>query len=90
VAITVQKTVFVDSMSILFFLPEVLKYHVIPGARRASQLSDGQSLFTLHGTAVNVTINARGTFSQENNTASLINEQFCECTKSQTYISIVK
>lgn len=39
---------------------EVLKYHVVPGARRANQLRDGQKLFTLHGLPLNVTVTTRG------------------------------
>ncbi|XP_053398620.1 transforming growth factor-beta-induced protein ig-h3-like isoform X2 [Mercenaria mercenaria] len=37
---------------------EVLKYHLVPGARHSSELRNGQKLYTLHGTPVNVTVGA--------------------------------
>ncbi|KAH3835363.1 transforming growth factor-beta-induced protein ig-h3-like [Dreissena polymorpha] len=35
----------------------VLKYHVTPGGRRATQLKNNQALFTLHGVNLNITVN---------------------------------
>jgi len=38
----------------------ILKYHVVPGTRMASQLSNGQTLYTLQGGALAVTIDSAG------------------------------
>ncbi|XP_060566087.1 protein sll1483-like, partial [Ruditapes philippinarum] len=35
---------------------EVLKYHFAPGARRSSELRNGQVIYTLHGTPLNITV----------------------------------
>jgi len=35
-------------------IPEVLKYHIVPGARRAKDLVDGTKLYTLHGTPITI------------------------------------
>lgn len=39
---------------------EVLKYHMIPGSRTSQQLQDGQRLYSLHGSPVNITVNRNG------------------------------
>ncbi|XP_045203045.2 transforming growth factor-beta-induced protein ig-h3-like [Mercenaria mercenaria] len=44
-----------DSPNAQTIYQEVLKYHVVPGGRRASQLKTGV-LYTLHGTPLNVTV----------------------------------
>jgi len=36
---------------------EMMKYHVIPGARTTDMLHDGQQLYTLHGYPINITVN---------------------------------
>jgi len=39
---------------------EILKYHMVPGKRTAAMLQNGQSLYTLHGTPLNVTVLTSG------------------------------
>ena len=39
---------------------EILKYHIVPGERMSGVLQNGQQLFTLHGTTVNITKAASG------------------------------
>ena len=41
-------------------LVEILKYHIVPGERMSGVLQNGQQLFTLHGTTVNITKAASG------------------------------
>ncbi|XP_045206845.2 periostin-like [Mercenaria mercenaria] len=39
---------------------EVLKYHMVPGARTSHQLKDGQTLFTLHGSPIHISLSSNG------------------------------
>jgi len=39
---------------------EVLKYHIVPGARYSYQLQDQQKLYTLHGAPITVTLPGQG------------------------------
>ncbi|XP_045204881.2 periostin-like [Mercenaria mercenaria] len=39
---------------------EVLKYHMVPGARTSHHLKNGQSLFTLHGSPIHISTSSNG------------------------------
>ncbi|XP_060565289.1 periostin-like [Ruditapes philippinarum] len=39
---------------------EILKYHIVPGARMSNMLSDGQILYTLHGSPITIHLNNGG------------------------------
>jgi uncharacterized surface protein with fasciclin (FAS1) repeats len=62
VALTEALNVTAEELLALPELSDILKYHVVAGTALSTDLSDGQSITTLLGTDVTVTINAEGVF----------------------------